>query len=112
MSAHNKVACQSLLIHKRNYDLVNCWHWFLVNFFRIALLTVVHSPILTMVGWILPREQRWTKWPLIDVTIDMYWLETWHVPARKMECGLELNLSVVSLSSITASISLYIATLV
>ena len=32
--------------------------------------------------------------------MDIHWLETRHVPAREMDFGLEMNLSVVSLSSI------------
>ena len=32
--------------------------------------------------------------------MDIYWLEAWHVPARQMECGLEMNLSVVRLLDI------------
>ena len=61
---------------------VNCLSTFTWTFISLQLLTVVHSPIQTMVAWILPREQLWTKWPIIAVTMDMYWLETWHVPAR------------------------------
>ena len=50
---------------------------FLITFCRIVqLLSVITSPTQTMAQWILPREQLWTKWPLIAVTMDMYWLET------------------------------------
>ena len=82
------------------FILVATYLHLLKPFLSFQLLTVVHSMIQTMVEWTHPRERLWTKWPIIRVTINIYWLETRHVPARQMECGLEMNLSVVRLLDI------------